>query len=185
MDAVPIEDAVLAARAAEGELAAFNELVERYQSAVYNLCLRMLGQPAAAEDAAQEAFFAAYRSIRSLRGGAVRSWLLRIASNQCLDMLRARARRPSVALPDEVLVEDPAPGPAESALSAEAIHSIERALAQLPPDQRLCVVLVDVQGLDYAEAATVLNANLGTVKSRLSRARAALRELLGPEFRPE
>ena len=185
LDAPPVEDATLAVRAANGELAAFNELVERYQSAVYNLCLRMLGQPAAAEDATQETFFAAYRSIRSLRGAGVRAWLLRIASNQCLDVLRARTRRPAVGLPEEVLVEDPAPGPAESALSAEAIRAIERALAQLPADQRLCVVLIDVQGLDYAEAAAVSGANLGTVKSRLSRARAALRELLGPEFRPE
>lgn len=175
---------MLAARAQHGELAAFNELVERYQSAVYNLCLRMLSQPAPAEDATQETFFAAFRSIKSLRGAAVRPWLLRIAANQCYDQLRSRQRRPSEPLPDEPLVADPDPGPLESALSAEAIRTIEAALEKLPDEQRLCVVLIDVQGLDYAEAAEVLQANLGTVKSRLSRARAALRELLGEDFRP-
>jgi RNA polymerase sigma-70 factor (ECF subfamily) len=157
--------------------------VERHQAAVYNLCLRMLANAQAAEDAAQETFFAAYRSIKSYRGGVFRGWLLRIASNQCYDALRRRQSRPAEVLPDEPLVADPSPQPDAIALSAETLLGIERAMAQLPADQRLCVVLVDVQGLDYDEAAQAMGVNLGTVKSRLSRARARLRELLGPELR--
>ncbi|HEX6513275.1 MAG TPA: RNA polymerase sigma factor [Chloroflexota bacterium] len=177
------DDSALTAAARGGELAAFNQLVERYQGVVYNLCLRMLGDPSSAEDAAQEAFFAAYRSIKSYRGGAFRGWLLRIAANQCYDALRHRQRHHTQILSDEPLVPDPSPLPDDLALSREAISTLERAIAHLAPEQRLCVLLIDVQGLDYEEAAQAIGANLGTVKSRLSRARAHLRELLGPEFR--
>lgn len=156
--------------------------MERYQGTVYSLCRRMVGE-AAAEDATQETFFAAYRSIKSFRGGAFRGWLLRIASNQCYDQLRYRQRRPTEVLEDDAPVIDPEPLPEHMALSAETVASLERAIGQLPPDQRLCVLLIDVQGLDYDEAAEAMAANLGTIKSRLSRARARLRELLGPEFR--
>jgi RNA polymerase sigma-70 factor, ECF subfamily len=143
----------------------------------------MLGE-ASAEDATQETFFAAYRSIKSYRGGTFRGWLLRIAANQCYDQLRRWQRQPTDVLPDDAPVVDPEPLPEHVALNAETAAILERALAQLPPDQRLCVLLVDVQGLDYDEAAEALAVQLGTVKSRLSRARARLRELLGPEFRP-
>ena len=180
---VPSPDDDLIERARQGQVDVFNQLVQRHQATVYNVCLRMLGDAQSAEDAAQEAFFAAYRAIRSFRGGSFRGWLLRIASNQCYDQLRQRQRHPTEALADEPLVADPAPGPAESAASFETIALLEGAIRQLPPDQRLCVVLIDVQGLDYGEAAQAIGANLGTVKSRLSRARAALRELLAPEFR--
>ncbi len=145
----------------------------------------MLGDAQAAEDSTQETFFAAYRSIKSFRGGVFRGWLLRIASNQCYDALRQRQRHPADALPDEPFVVDASPSPDEAALSAETAAALERAIGQLPPDQRLCVLLVDVQGFDYDEAAQAMDVNLGTVKSRLSRARARLRELLGPEFRPK
>lgn len=145
----------------------------------------MLGNPEQAEDAAQEAFFAAYRAIKSFHGGIFRGWLLRIAANQCYDALRQRRRRPTEPLEDEPMVVDAGPNPDDVALSAETVASIEVAISQLSPDQRLCVVLIDVQGLDYDEAAEAMDVNLGTVKSRLSRARAQLRELLGPEFRPK
>jgi RNA polymerase sigma-70 factor, ECF subfamily len=179
------DDPGLVSSAQAGEMAAFNELVARHQTVVYNLCLRMLADRPSAEDATQEAFFAAYRSIRSFRGGSFRGWLLRIASNQCYDALRRRHNHPTEPLAEEPLVADPAPQPDNLALGAETLAAIERAIAQLPPDQRLCVLLVDVQGLDYDEAAEAMNVNLGTVKSRLSRARARLRELLRPEIRLE
>jgi len=142
----------------------------------------MVGE-ASAEDAAQETFFAAYRSLKSFRGGAFRGWLLRIASNQCYDQLRQRQRRPTDILEDDAPVVDPEPLPEHVVLSAETVAVLEQAIAQLPPEQRLCVLLIDVQGLDYDEASQAMGVNLGTVKSRLSRARARLRELLGPEFR--
>src|SRR5579864_7854134 len=142
----------------------------------------MLGNREQAEDATQEAFFAAYRSIKGFRGGIFRGWLLRIAANQCYDLLRRQRRHPVEPLAEEPLLADPAPQPEDVALGVETMAMLERAVAQLPPDQRLCVLLVDVQGLDYDEAAQAMDVNLGTVKSRLSRARARLRELLRPEF---
>ncbi|MDE3078157.1 MAG: RNA polymerase sigma factor [Chloroflexota bacterium] len=181
---VPEEEA-LVNRARAGETAAFNRLVELTQGVVYNVCLRTLGEAEAAADATQEAFFAAYRSLNSHRGGSFRAWLLRIAVNQCYDLLRKRKRQPAEPMDAEALeVVDPEPRPDQVALRAETARAVERAIGQLPLEQRLCVILVDAQGLDYQEAARALNVNLGTVKSRLSRARAELRELIPEEFRP-
>ncbi len=184
-------------RARSGDLSAFNDLVLAHQSLVYNLCLRMLGQPAAAEDATQDAYLLAWRSISRLRGENFRSWLLRIAANVCTDELRRRGRRPASSL--EAALEagvpeppDPAPAVESGVLDAELRGRIDAALARLPAEQRLVVVLCDVQDLDYEEAARVMQTSLGTVKSRLSRARARLRallladpELLPTRFRPE
>jgi RNA polymerase sigma factor (sigma-70 family) len=179
-------------RAAQrGEIVAFNRLVVQYQRQVYNVCYRTLSNPEDAADATQEAFLGAYRGLSAFRGTpeGFRPWLLRIAVNACYDQLRRRKRRPGESLealgrePDEESgpaerVPDPAPGPEQQALSSETARGIEAALARLSPDQRLTVVLCDVQGLSYDEAAQVMAVELGTVKSRLSRARAQLRDLL-------
>jgi RNA polymerase sigma-70 factor (ECF subfamily) len=151
----------------------------------------MLGQRAAAEDTAQDAFVSAWRSIGSLRGESFRPWMLRIAANACRDELRRRSRRPSASL-DLALEEgmpdptDPGPPPEHGALQAELRERIEGTLQQLNADQRLAVVLCDIEGLDYSEIATVMKCSLGTVKSRIARARARLRELLlsEPEHLP-
>ncbi|HUZ76368.1 MAG TPA: RNA polymerase sigma factor [Chloroflexota bacterium] len=180
---VPDEESLLS-QARRGDLAAFNQLVERLQGLVYNVCRQTLGEADAAADATQEAFFAAYRGLAGFRGGSFRGWVLRIATNHCLDVLRARRRHREEPLPDIYEAMADQPSPEQRALTAEVIGVVEAALAKLPPDQRLCVVLVDVQGLDYQEAAAALHLNLGTLKSRLSRARAQLRELIPPEFRP-
>lgn len=183
-------------RARGGDLAAFNALVAEHQAIVFNLCLRMLGNRAAAEDATQDAFVSAWRNLSSLRGEQFRPWLLRISSNACLDELRRRSRRPAASL--ETALEqglahpaDPAPSPESAVLSVELRAGIESALLQLPQDQRLAVVLCDVQGLEYEEIARVMRSSVGTVKSRLSRGRARLRqallsrpELLPAQFRP-
>jgi RNA polymerase sigma factor (sigma-70 family) len=178
-------------RARRGDIGAFNDLVLEHQGIVFNVCLRMLGDRMAAEDAAQEAFVSAWRNLGSLRGEQFRSWLLRIASNACHDELRRRGRRPSSSL--ETSLEegmpdpsDPEPLPEAAALGAELRGEIERALLRLPEDQRLAVALCDVQGLEYEEIAGVMRCNIGTVKSRLSRGRARLRELLlgQPELLP-
>jgi RNA polymerase sigma-70 factor (ECF subfamily) len=177
--------------AREGDLSAFNALVVEYQSLVYNVCFRMLGQALAAEDAAQEAFISAWRNIGSLRGESFRPWILRIAANLCRDELRRRARRPSSSL--DVALEagvpeppDDAPLPEESALSAELRAGLEAALAQLPEDQRTAIVLCDIEGLDYAEVAAVMKTSLGTVKSRIARGRLRMRQamLQRPELLP-
>ncbi len=184
-------------RARQGDLAAFNELVVEYESQVYNLCYRILGGAQAAEDAAQEAFVSAWRNIESFRGESFKPWLLRIAANQCRDELRRRGRRPSTSLDSALeagVPEPPAadPSPEALALTAELSRSLQAALDLLPEDQRTAVVLCDVDGLDYSEIAVAMDTSLGTVKSRISRARLKLRELMqrDPEllpgrFRPE
>jgi RNA polymerase sigma-70 factor (ECF subfamily) len=178
-------------RARDGDLSAFNELVVDYQSLVYNLCYRMLGQATAAEDAAQEAFVSAWRNVASLRGEAFRPWLLRIAANVCRDELRRRVRRPSSSLDMalEAGVPEPPhddPSPEDAALSSELRAGLEAALALLPDEQRIAIVLCDVQGLDYAEIAGVMKTSLGTVKSRIARGRLRMREamLKQPELLP-
>jgi RNA polymerase sigma-70 factor (ECF subfamily) len=178
-------------RAQSGDLAAFNELVIEYQSLVCNLCMRMLGQQQAAEDAAQEAFINAWRNIGSFRGDSFRAWLLRIAGNLCRDELRRRGRRPSSSLDTalEAGMPDPPdedPLPDDSALNTELRGSLEAALAELPEEQRTAIVLCDVEGLEYAEIAVVMKTSLGTVKSRIARARMRMREIMmrQPELLP-
>ncbi len=183
-------------RARGGDLAAFNALVLENQGIVFNVCLRMLGSRQAAEDAAQDAFVSAWRNLKAMRGEQFRPWLLRIASNACRDELRRRGRRPAASL-DAAFEEgmphpaDPEPAPESALLGAELRKGIEAALLQVPEDQRLAVILCDVQGLQYEEIALVTRANVGTVKSRLNRGRARLRglllaqpELLPASFRP-
>ena len=195
----------LIARSRQGDLAAFNLLVEHYQRPLYNLCLRMLASAAAAEDATQEAFIAAYCAIGRFRGGGegggrapgFRGWLFRIGVNACYDELRRRRARPAASLDEprgptgRVLdIENPGPALDEIAETAELGRTLQEALSALPSDQRLAIVLCDVQGLDYAEIAQVMGVSLGTVKSRINRGRSRLRtsllargELLPSRFR--
>jgi RNA polymerase sigma-70 factor (ECF subfamily) len=186
-----------ASHAKAGDLNAFNELVVEYQTLVYNLCYRMLGQTQLAEDTTQEAFVSAWRNIATFRGETFRPWLLRIAANLCRDELRRRGRRPSSSL-DGVLeagVPEPPdddPSPDDVAMTMELRGRLQEALLQLPVDQRTAIVLCDVEGLDYNEIATVMKTSLGTVKSRIARARLKMRELMQREpellpgrYRPE
>lgn len=178
-------DDALAERARGGELDAFNLLVRRYERRVFGLCLGMLRSPAAAEDAAQDAMIAAWRALDGYRGGNFPAWLLRIAGNRCRDELRRRKRRPSTSL-DELVEEhgdawsppDEGRSPEAAALDAETGRALLAALDQLPEEQRQAVLLSDVQGLAYLEIADVMHTSIGTVKSRLNRGRARLRQLL-------
>lgn len=185
MEPVSADEVALVARSREGELSAFNALVEIYQGQVYNLCLRMLASAEAAEDAAQETFLSAYRNIARYRGPVFRAWLLRIAVNACTDELRRRRRRPQVSLdaasPEgsaALELPDSSGLPEEQALRSETLRNIQGALMRLPADQRVAVVLCDVQGLSYEEISASLGVSLGTVKSRISRGRSRLRRLL-------
>ncbi len=183
-----IDETKLIQYASEGDLDAFNRLVLAYQDIVYTQAYRMMGEQASAEDACQDAFISAYRNIRKYRGGSFRAWLLRIVTNSCYDELRRRKRRPTTPLEpidefDEEIenptwLEDPGESPEESYDRNQINLAIQRCLAALPEDFRSVVILVDVQGLDYYEASDAIGKPLGTVKSRLARARARMRECL-------
>jgi RNA polymerase sigma-70 factor (ECF subfamily) len=180
------DEQALIARSQEGEVHAFNLLVERYQNRVYALSYRMLGDADAAADITQDVFFSAYRNIGRYRGGSFVAWLLRIATNACYDQLRARKRRPQTSLDafDPEAGEappqftDPGESPDERTIRDELAREIERRLGDLPDDQRLVVILSDIQGHSYDEISAITGWPLGTVKSRLSRGRTHLRDAL-------
>lgn len=178
-------DMIVAAQ--KGDVASFNQLVRAYQSIVYHTAYRVLGDGDAASDATQDAFISAYKNIKSFRGGSFKAWLLRIVTNACYDQLRAKKRKPTASL-DALLVDpdNPAPGlgeareesPHDHAERSELANWIDKGLQTLPYDQRITLVLSDIDGFAYEEIAQVTNTNVGTVKSRLSRARAHLRDFL-------
>jgi RNA polymerase sigma-70 factor (ECF subfamily) len=174
--------------AQSGDLDAFNRLVLAYQDVAFNTALRILGEDNLAADATQEAFISAFRGLTSFRGGSFRAWLLRTVTNACYDELRRRKRRPTVPLEpiaeDDEEIEtprwlaDPGMSPEEQFDAEELEHAIQHCLNALPTDFRTVVVLADIQGLDYSEIATAAHIPLGTIKSRLARARLRLRECL-------
>lgn len=183
-----MDESGLIQAARQGDLDAFNRLVLANQDIVYSQAYRMLGDAEVAEDATQEAFISAYKHLGTYRGGSFRGWLLRIVTNACYDELRRRKRRPTVPLEpvdaNEEEIESPSwmidPGelPEQAAVRKELAQAIQRCLDGLPDEFRLVVVLVDIQGLDYQEAAQAAGKPIGTVKSRLARARLRLRECL-------
>jgi RNA polymerase sigma-70 factor (ECF subfamily) len=186
------DEAGLVDRSRRGDVDAFNQIVAAYQHRVYNLCLRMLGSQQAAEDATQECFISAFRNLRGMRGRNLQSWLFRIASNGCIDEIRRRQRQPSLSLDvpapgageeRQLDVPDAAAGPEELLLRGETGAALQAELLRLPPDQRLAVILCDIEGLDYQEIAASMGTSVGTVKSRISRGRARLRDAL--RARPE
>ena len=192
-----MDEASLIQSAQNGDLEAFNRLVLAYQELVYNQALRVLGEEAAAADATQEAFISAYRNIKGFRGGIFRAWMLRIVTNACYDDLRRRQRRPTTPLEpmdeagDEVespywMVDDQ-DMPEEKVERKQLEQAILGCLEGLPVEFKTVVVLVDVQGLDYNEAAQSMGKPVGTVKSRLARARLRLKNRLGavPELLPD
>ena len=183
-----MEESVLIQDAQHGDLDAFNRLVLAYQNNVYNTALRILGDEELAADASQDAFISAFRSINSFRGGSFKAWLLRTVTNACYDELRRRKRRPSVPLEpmtdDDEEIEAPrwladsSMTPEQKSEADELEHAIQHCLDSLPSDFRTVVVLADLQGLDYSEISTAAKAPLGTIKSRLARARLRMRECL-------
>lgn len=169
------------ARAKRGDLTAFNQLVLAYQELAYNVALRLVGDADLAADVTQEAFLSAYRHLGQFQSGSFRAWVLRIVTNGSYDALRARKRHPDQSLDD--LVEessfdlpDPAELPEKLSLRREQIEGINVALQTLPIEQRTVLTLYDIHGLSYEEITAVLDVNLGTVKSRLHRARSRLRD---------
>jgi len=180
-----MDEGALVAAAAKGDVRAFNQLVIRYQNIAYNLAYRILGDEDAAADATQDAFVSAFKAMSRFRGGSFKAWVLRIVTNACYDQLRARQRRPTSSLDDmegdadhSPYLLDPAERPDERVARRELDSVIQAGILTLPADQRSVVVLSDLQGMDYDEIAKVTGLALGTVKSRLSRGRAKLRDYL-------
>lgn len=187
--AVTRDDEALIRASQAGDLEAFNLLVMRHERPVFNVALRLLRDVGLAEDATQDTFIRAWQNIGSFQTGSVRSWLYKIATNRSYDMLRASARRPAGSLEAEPVEIEPTwttggageEPPDAHALRRELSIYLERALTALPDDQRMVVLLADVQGLDYQEVADTMGIALGTVKSRLSRARAKIRQALADD----
>jgi RNA polymerase sigma-70 factor (ECF subfamily) len=183
-----MDEPTLISQARKGDLTAFNRLVLVYQDYAYNVAYRVMGEHAAAEDAVQDGMIKAYKNLSKFRGGSFKSWLLRIVTNTCYDELRRRKRRPTTPLEpltddDEVMenprwLADPSETPEEFAVRSELGRAIQDCLNGLSDEFRTVVVLVDIQGMDYAEAADVAGTPLGTIKSRLARARSGLRDCL-------
>lgn len=180
-----MDEVAIIAEAKKGNVQAYNRLVIHYQELAYNVARRIMGSPQAAEDVTQESFIAAYEALNQFRGGSFKSWLLRIVTNRCYDELRRHKRRPQSSI-EELTAENesafflrsPEETPEQYRQRAELAEAIERCLQGLPEDQRIAAVLCDVEGHDYNEIAAIMSISLGTVKSRISRAREKLRECL-------
>lgn len=183
------EESALLARAQKGDGAAFEEIVRAHEAAVYRLALRQLGSREDAEDAAQEVFLKAYTSLKSFRGESRLSvWLYRITNNVCIDLLRRRRETVSLSTQDEdgeageLELPDERFDPAALAERRDLRERIGRALLALPPDAREILLLREIGGQSYDEIAAALELDLGTVKSRIFRARKKLCALLEGNF---
>ena len=177
-------DAELLRAHAGGDARAFEELVRRHRDRMWAIALRTLRDPEEAADAVQEALISAYRAAGSFRSeSAVTTWLHRIVVNACLDRIRRRQARPTVALPAE--------GPGEPADARDRMAerdtalAVEQALGMIPVEQRTAITLVDIEGYPVADAALLLGVAEGTVKSRCARGRARLAVLLGHLRNPD
>jgi len=189
-----MSEETLVASARQGDVNAFNRLVLAYQELAYNVAYRILGNEDKAADATQDAFLRGYRALEQFRGGSFKVWILRIVTNCCYDQLRVSQRRPTASLDDILeddehsrLFEDDAERPEEHVERLELDEAIQQGLDGLPEDQRAVLVMSDIEGLSYEEIAQVAAVPLGTIKSRLSRARAKLRDYLlaNQELLPE
>lgn len=182
-----MEDAVLIRKTLQGEMSAFEELVNRYEKQVYNLCLRMVNNREDAADLTQEAFLKAWRGLQFFKAEAAFStWMYRLTTNVCIDFLRSRKRHDSISLTvedeehgeQELDVPDEAPLPEEQVLYSAQKEEISRAMAELDEESRMILTLRVVEDLSYEQIADVLDLKPGTVKSRLARARIKLKKLL-------
>lgn len=186
-------DRDLVERCRTGDRRAFRLLVERYERMVFHTVVTMIGDPVEADDVAQEVFIKVYRSIRQFEGQSKFSvWLYRVAVNQCLDYLKYRNRRPQAVSIDGIMREndgtleflfmDPAPAADEAYEDRQLQAAIRRILDSLTPEQRLIIRLKDIEGRSQEEIAGILGCPVGTVKSRLNRAREVLKDRLRPFY---
>lgn len=183
-------DTDLIRRVCSGEKEAYAELIQRHHPRILGLCLSLLQDPSLAEDAAQETFLKAYRSLKKFRAASLFStWLTRIASNHCLDLLRKRAQEKTESL--ETLLEREGDqiqhlfSKPDASMPAENTDLLDRVLSHLSPEHRLILTLREVQGLNYKDLAEALDCSLDAVKGRLKRARQNLEEIVRHFLRPD
>jgi RNA polymerase sigma-70 factor (ECF subfamily) len=176
---------VLITAAQQGDLRAFNQLVLDYQGLAYRVAYHILADGDAAADATQDSFLKAFRSMKRYHGGSFKAWLMRVLTNTCYDQLRFRRRHPAHSLEDLEATMESTPWltdrherPADYAERNELGRVIQRGMRILAEDQRTVIVLSDVEGFTYEQIAEITGMPMGTVKSRLSRARAHLRDYL-------
>lgn len=184
-------DELLVERARRGDVHAFEQLISQYERKVYNLAYRLTGSHEDASDVAQEAFIRAYSSLPEFRGdSSFATWLFRIVNNACLDELRKRKRQRVTSLDEtftmedgevdrQLAIADEADGPEQALERVEIQRAVQESINSLDEEYRVVVVMRDIQGYSYNEIADALGINLGTVKSRLNRARNALKEMFG------
>lgn len=177
--------AELLRRARAGDGRAFEGLARDAEAGLYRHVLRIVGNAHEAEDVVQDALLSSWRSLASFQGGSFRAWIFRIATNRAIDLLRARRRRGELPLdpPDDAEVEWAEPAAegtdlVEMAGRSEALAVVEEALREVPAEQRAALLLRDVEGFSYEEIARITVAEVGTVKSRIHRARTAVRNTL-------
>ena len=174
---------MLLKKAQKGDPEAFNRLMETHERQIYALSLRMMGNSEDAKDCMQEAMIRIYRSIASFKGeSAFSTWIYRITTNTCLDELRRRKNRAGTSL-DSLLDDgwspaDPSEAPEESVLRHERQNALKNAIVSLPADMRAVIVMRDVEGHSYEEIADILDVNIGTIKSRISRGREKLKSII-------
>lgn len=180
-----MDESYLIDQAKKNDVNAYNTLVLHYQDLAFSVAYRIMGEPDSAADAAQDAFIKAYKKLDSFKGGNFKAWLMRIVTNNCYDMLKSAKRKRESSL-DEIteanessrLLIAQADRPEAQQQQQEMLQAIQHCLDGLPDDQRIVAVLCDVEGYDYQTAADISEVSLGTVKSRLSRARGKLRDCL-------
>jgi RNA polymerase sigma-70 factor (ECF subfamily) len=180
----PQDETALIESAGRGNLDAFNTLILQHQDALFNVAARTLGDDDLAADALQEALISAFRSLYTFHGGSFRAWLMRTVINKCYDAFRRTARHPTLPLFPVVdgeerengdWLRDPEPSLQAQVEASELQDALQDCIRALPFSYRTVLTLVDVEGMAYDEAAAALAVPVGTVKSRLSRARAAMR----------
>jgi len=185
-----MDETALIREAQRGDLDSFNRLILAYQSLVFNVAYRIMGEPDSSSDATQEAFISAFRNLKSFRGGSFRSWLMRIVTNACYDELRRQKRKPSTSLEELTELSEGSDSqepstlgthetsPESAAEKSELTAAIQDCIHRLPAEFKIVLVLVDIQEFDYQEASGIIGHPIGTVKSRLARARVKLRDCL-------
>jgi RNA polymerase sigma-70 factor (ECF subfamily) len=183
-----MEESILISEAKKGDISAFNRLVMIYQEQVFNVAYRLLHDEMAAQDVTQDTFIKSFQKIRTFRGGSFRAWLLRIATNACYDALRRKKRHPNqpLTLVDSESGDDidyladnrDQSSPEDHAVTKELENAIQKCIEKLPMHFRTVLILVDVQGLGYHEASKIARSPIGTIRSRLARARMRVKDCL-------